>query len=79
MTKPMLTATEEALLRKRNIIETVFSRLKNWDLVYTKIRSYCGCIHIGKPYTPPPKASYHITKNFPYPKLRLGLAFLYSG
>ena len=44
MTKPMLTSTEEALLRKRNIIETVFSRLKNWGLVYTKIRSYCGWI-----------------------------------
>ena len=44
MTKQVLTSTEEALLGKRNIIETVFSRIKNWGLVYTKIRSYCGWI-----------------------------------
>ena len=35
---------EKTLLEKRNITETVFSQLKNWGVVNTKIRSYCGWI-----------------------------------
>ena len=43
--KPIkLNDLEKALLGRRNIIETVFSQFKNWGLVNTKIRSYCGWI-----------------------------------
>ena len=35
---------KKTLLEKRNIIETVFSQLKNWGVVNTTIRSYCGWI-----------------------------------
>ena len=43
--KPIkLTNKEKAFLGKRNIVETVFSQLKNWGLVNTKIRSYFGWI-----------------------------------
>ena len=36
MTNPILTSTEDTLLSERNIIETVFNRLKNWGGLCTQ-------------------------------------------
>ena len=59
MTNPILTSTEDALLSERNIIETVFSRLKNWGAYVHKNSELLGMgfeyhVHIGNLCNPTP-------------------------